>query len=224
VEPPSTFTDYEAWSLRGGPAFEATPNLRALLLYGYERIPATTDRPEADSRIQSVSLDLVGEVLPLLEGRFSVGYEDQESPQAADGGTDYQGLTLGADLKKSFSPSTTVSIGAQRGTRLSSFEDNAFYVSNSGTLQLTVAAPLGIAASAGAGYHWNEYKTTASTLGVPREDRIFGWSVGLGRPLTRHAYIRADYHRERRNSNVNELDVTIDTLVVQVGIGLFRAP
>lgn len=224
VEPPSTFNDYETWSARGGLAYEATPNLQARLLYGYERIPPSSDRPQAESRVQSVSLDLVGEVLPLLEGRFSVGYEDQESPGAAAGGTHYEGITLGADLKKEFSPSTSLSIGAQRGTRLSSFEDNAFYLSNTGTLQLIFAIPLGIAANAGAGYHWNEYKTTASALGVPREDRIFGWSLGLGRPLTRHAYVRADYHRERRNSNVNELDVTTDSLVVQVGFGLFRAP
>lgn len=224
VEPPSTFVDYESWSARGGLGYEATPTLQVRLLYGYENIPASSGRPQAESRAHSVSLDFVGEVLPLLEGRLSVGYEDQRSPAAAAGGTRFRGVTAGVDLKKDFSPSTSLAIGAQRGTRLSAFEDNAFYVSNMGSLQLTAPLPLGIAASAGAGYHWNEYKTTASALGAPREDRIFGWSVGLGRPVTRHAYFRADYRRERRNSNVDDLDITTDALVVQLGIGFFRAP
>jgi hypothetical protein len=194
------------------------------LLYGYERIPATAARPQAESRAHSASLEFVGEVLPLLEGRLSVGYEDQRSPAAAAGGTRFRGVTAAVDLKKEFSPSTSLAIGAGRSTRLSAFEGNAFYVSNMGSLQLTAPLPLGIVASAGAGYHWNEYKTTASALGAPREDRIFGWSVGLGRPVTRHAYARADYRRERRNSNVDDLDVTTDALIVQLGIGFFRAP
>jgi hypothetical protein len=224
VEPPSTFVDYESWAARGGLAYEATPALQVRLLYGYERIPGTQARPQAESRAHSASLDFVGEVLPLLEGHLSVGYEDQSSPAAAAGGTRFRGVTANVNLKKEFSPSTSLAIGAGRGTRVSAFEANAFYVSNLASLQLTAPLPLGIAASAGAGYHWNEYKTTASALGAAREDRIFGWSVGLGRPVTRHAYVRADYRRERRNSNVDELDITTDALVVQLGVGFFRAP
>ena len=126
-----------------------------------------------------------------------------------------------SDLTKQFSPSTSLGITATRATQLSAFEDNAFYVSNGVGAQLSAPLGLRITLSAGAGYHWNEYKTTASALGEPREDRIFGWSIGIGRTLSRRAYVRADYRRERRDSNLDEFDVTINGFVVQLGIGFF---
>jgi hypothetical protein len=156
-----------------------------------------------------------------VTGRLSVGYTDQRSPNAAEGGTSFSGLTLGAGLRKEFTPATAVSLGAERATRLSAFEDNAFYVSNAALAQVTAPLLLGVALNVGAGYHLNDYRTAASALGRPREDRIFGWSVGVGRAVTRRAYIRADYRREQRNSNVDDFDITLDALVVQLGIGFF---
>jgi hypothetical protein len=198
-----------------------TPNLRANLLYGYYRTPAPAERPEAESQEHSIDFGLQGEILPLLTGRFSVGWVDQDSPGAGPGGTQFSGLTLGADLTKQFSPSTSLQLTATRATQLSAFEDNAFYVSNGVGAQLSAPLVLELTLSAGAGYHWNEYQTTASALGEPREDRILGWSIGLGRTLTRRAFVRADYRREERDSNVDEFDVTIHSFVIQVGLGFF---
>ena len=39
--------------------------------------------------------------------------------------------------------------------------------------------------------------------------------------MTRRAYVRADFRRERRDSNLDEFDVTIDGVLLQVGIGFF---
>jgi hypothetical protein len=215
------FFDYESWSARGGLGYEASSNLHASLLYGYLRVPPSPQRPESDSRAHSLSLNLDGEILPLITGRLSVGYTNQRSPKAAPGGTSFSGLTLGASLRKEFTPSTALTLSGQRGTQLSAFEGNAFYVSTAGLAQLTAPLLLGIALNGGAGYHWNDYRTTAQALGRPREDRIFGWSVGVGRAVTRRAYIRADYRREQRRSNVDALDITTDALIVQLGIGFF---
>jgi hypothetical protein len=221
VDDESSFYDYDTWWAQGGLGYEVTPMLRASLLYGYYRTPSPAEHPQAESTEQSITLGLDGEILPLLTGRFSVGWMDQESPAAGPGGTDFSGLTLSADLIKQFSPSTTLGINATRQTQLSSFEDNGFYLSNGIGVQLSAPLGLGITGSGAAGYHWNDYKTTASALGGPREDRIFGWSIGVGRPVTRRAYVRADYRHERRDSNLDDFDVTIDGFLLQVGIGFF---
>jgi hypothetical protein len=221
VDEQSSFYDYDTWWAQGGLGYEATPGLRATLLYGYYRTPSPAEHPQAESTEHSITFGLDGEILPLLTGRFSVGWTDQESPAAAPGGTDFSGLTLSADLIKQFSPSTSLGINATRQTQLSSFEDNGFYISNGAGARLSAPLGLGVSLSAAAGYHWNEYQTTASALGEPREDRIFGWSIGIGRPVTRRAYVRADYRRERRDSNLDEFDVTINGFLLQVGIGFF---
>jgi hypothetical protein len=221
VEEPSSFFDYDTWWAQGGLGYEVTPVLRANLLYGYYRTPAPDERPEAESTEHSITFGLDGEILPLLSGRFSAGWTDHQSPGGGPGGTSFSGLTLFAELLKEFSASTTLGISASRDTQLSAFEDDAFYVSNGAGAQLSAAVGLGLTLSAAAGYHWNEYKTTAAALSEPREDRIFGWSIGVGRTVTRRAYLRADYRRERRDSNLDDFDVTIDSFMVQVGVGFF---
>ena len=37
----------------------------------------------------------------------------------------------------------------------------------------------------GLGYQWNDYRDGGEEIGVPREDRILGWYVGLRRPVRR---------------------------------------
>lgn len=221
LERTSSFFGYKSWTARGGLGYDATPNLRANLLYGFERTPAPPERPQAQQRAHSVALELSGEILPLLNGRLSLGYESLRGPRAGPGGGRFAGVTLSADLTKEFTASTVLGISAARRTYPSGFEDNAFYVSNAASAQLSAPLGFGTTLAAAAGYHWNEYQTTASALGAPREDRILGWSIGLGRTLTRRAYVRADYRRERRDSNVHDFDITTQGFVVQIGLGFF---
>lgn len=69
---------------------------------------------------------------------------------------------------------------------------------------------------------WNRYAVPASGTGVPREDRLSAWSVGLGRSITGRAFLRVDYRRERRDSNIDPLDNRTGGLIVQLGADLSR--
>ena len=60
----------------------------------------------------------------------------------------------------------------------------------------------------------------AAPIGVPREDSILGWTLGLSRPVGSFGYLRADYRRDRRRSNLPGFDITTDGFIVQMGVGL----
>ena len=45
------------------------------------------------------------------------------------------------------------------------------------------------------------------------------WSVGVGRQLGWRSWLRADYRREERRSNIPGFDVTNDGFLIQFGIG-----
>jgi hypothetical protein len=79
--------------------------------------------------------------------------------------------------------------------------------------------PLGLTARAAVGYQWNTYEVPEAAIGEPREDTILGLAVGLGRTLGPRAYVRADYRRDRRRSNLPGFDVTTNGFIVQLGIG-----
>jgi hypothetical protein len=160
-----------------------------------------------------------GEILPLLSGRAAVGYARRESPRA--GGQRFSGLTFGAQLKRDFGRSANVVVSANRSTELSAFERNAFYVSTSVQGVLTAPLPLSFSLSAGGGYHVNRYPTAAQQIGVPRRDQIVDWLVGVGRGITRWAFLRADYRRDRRDSNIDFFDQHTQAFYVQLGLGFF---
>ncbi len=167
--------------------------------------------------------ELRGEVLPLTTGSVSVGYSTQTSPNAGPGGTRFTGLIASGRLEKSFTPSSSLALAVTRATNVSGFEENAFYVTNAVEVVLRAGLPWSLALQAGAGYHRNDYRTVASAIGAPRRDMIRGWTLGLGRPVTRYAFVRADYRRERRDSNIDSFDSPSNALTVQVGLGLFAA-
>ena len=84
---------------------------------------------------------------------------------------------------------------------------------------ITTPVPFGLTARAALGYQWNTYDVPDASIGEPREDTIFGWAVGLGKNLGQRTYVRADYRRDRRRSNIPGIDVTTDGFIVQFGIG-----
>jgi hypothetical protein len=224
VDERSTFFDHEQQNAFGQLGYEVRPDVRAAATYSYTRIPASDERPEVESELHSVAGELRGEILPLTRGALSAGYFTQSSPNAGPGGTSYSGLTLGAELEKSFTPSTSVLLTAARGSHASGFEENAFYIASSVAVLARIALPWSFAGEAGAGYHRNDYRTIASSIDAPRRDSIRGVTFGLARPVTRHAYVRADYRRDRRDSNIDTFDSTSNVLTVQLGIGLFAGP
>jgi hypothetical protein len=124
-------------------------------------------------------------------------------------------------LSRQLSPSARLTVSGRRATDLSAFEGNAFYVSTGGQVLFSFAVPWSLSMNAAVGYQENRYETVATGLAVPREDTIFGWSLGLSRPLGTFAFVRADYRRDRRRSNLPGFDVTTDGFTLQVGLGLF---
>ena len=224
VDDRSAFFDHEQQAVYAQLGYEVRPDLRAALAYSYTRIPFTVARPEAESRLHAVFGELRGEVLPLTTGSLSIGYSSQTSPNAASGGNRYTGLTAAGRLEKSFTPSSSLTLAGTRATHVSNFEQNAFYVTSAVEAILRAALPWSLAAEAGAGYHRNDYRTVATSIGAPRRDAIRGFTLGLGRPITRHAFVRADYRRDRRDSNIDVFDSRSNALTVQLGIGMFAVP
>jgi hypothetical protein len=118
---------------------------------------------------------------------------------------------------------TSIELSLNRSALLSGFETNSYYVNNSATLLLAAPLPFEVSANGSLSFLRNDYPNTAAEIGAPRRDEILGWSIGLGRSLGWRAWLRADYRRERRNSNISAFDVTTDGYVIQIGVGLPKA-
>jgi hypothetical protein len=222
VDDQSGFFDYETRQATVAAAYDVRPTLTSYFGYVYTEVPPSEERRIIESRAQTAEVRLQGEVLPLVDGELRVGYQWQEAPRAGPGGERFRGVVTALRLTKAFAPDTRLSLRGERQTHPSAFEDNAFYVSNSVLGDLTAPLPLEVALHLGGGYHRNDYRTPARDLGRPRRDELFGWSVGLGRPFTRWAYVRADYRKERRDSNVDAFDSRSRAFTVQMGLGVFR--
>jgi hypothetical protein len=220
----SNFFDYDTRSGSAGFGYEVTPNLKAIASYVYDRLPRPDERPEAESTAHSGRLTLTGDILPLLTGEVSVAYRDQSTPNAGLGGTGFSGLTLSAALTRQLGRESTLAVYASRATPPSAFEQNGFYVSSAlqGTLQ--VPLPVEFQLRGGLGYQWNDYRTIASEIGAPREDRILGWYVGLRRPVRHNLFLSAAYRGEERQSNIDTFDTDANGLYLQLEWDLFGAP
>jgi hypothetical protein len=220
----STFFDYDTRMASAGFGFELTPNLKAIASYVYDAVPRPDERPEAEATAHSGQFTLTGDILPLLTGEVSVGYRSQDSPNAGLGGTSYSGLTLSAALTRHIGREALFSVYASRSTPPSAYEENAFYVSSGlqGTLQVPMPAQFQL--RGGLGYQWNDYRTVASEIGQPREDRILGWYVGLRRPVVRNLFLSGAYRSEDRTSNVDTFDTDADGFYFQLEWDIFGEP
>jgi hypothetical protein len=217
----SNFFDYDTRLVSAGLGFELTPTLRAIASYVYDRVPQPEERPEAESTGHSARLTLTGEILPLLIGEVAVGYSSTDVPNAGEGGQGYTGLTLSAALQREFAREVKLSVYGSRSTPLSAFEQNGYYVSTGvqGVLEVPLAARF--VARGGLGYQWNDYETIAQEIGVPREDRILGWFVGLRRPIAQKLALSAAYRNEQRSSNLDAFDTDADGFYLQLEWDIF---
>jgi hypothetical protein len=220
----SSFIEYQSRLVSAGLGFDVGTGLRGAVTYLHDEVPAPFDHPQARSSAHSLRFALSGELLPLLNGELAVAYRDQSNPDAGPGGRRFRGLTASGRFTKEIGRASSLTVLVSRSTQISAFEDDGFYVVTSGIADLAVPLPWSLSLRTGAGYHWNAYRTPASALGRPREDRLFGWSVGLGRPLGGRAFVRADYRKDRRDSNLEGFDTVTDAVVLQLGVGLFGTP
>jgi hypothetical protein len=174
-----------------------------------------------ESNAHSVVGALTGTIAPLTSGSVTVGFRRQTNPLAAGESASYRGVTLGGALHRELGRSSAVDLAWTRATEPSAFDTNAYYVNNSVVASLSVPAPFEVWARGSVGLYRNDYPNDAPDLGAPRRDDILGWTLGLGRQIGWRAWVRADYRRERRDSNLPGFDVTTEGLVVQLGVGLF---
>ena len=81
IDDDAGFFDYERRGLGSGLRYAVTPALDARLLYAFEDVPASPERPVVESRSHSASLVLEGEIAPLITGLISVGYRRRRAPR-----------------------------------------------------------------------------------------------------------------------------------------------
>jgi hypothetical protein len=158
---------------------------------------------------------------PALSGQAEVSWRDQHNPRAAAPGQHFRGLNFSANLRRALGTGTVIDLGGGRSTDVSGFEDNGFYVSSSLRGGMTFSLPWELSLRGSVLRIWNRYRLPATAIGVPREDDIFGWSFGLSRSFGPRAFLRADYRRDRRDSNLPGFDLETHGFVVQLGLGLF---
>jgi hypothetical protein len=221
--PESGFFDYDLRVIRTGLGYDVGSDLRATVSYAFERIPPSPDRAVVESSAHSLLGTLVGTLGPLTTGSLTVGLRHQTNPLAPGESASFEGVTLGGSLHRELGRASAIDFQWNRATGPSSYDTNAYYVSNSVTLSLSVPAPFEAWVRGSVSLYRNGYPNDAPGLDTPRRDDIVGWTVGVGRPIGWRAWIRADYRRERRDSNVPGFDVTTDGFVVQLGVG-FSSP
>jgi Putative beta-barrel porin 2 len=220
----TAFFPYDERSAMAELGYDLAPTVRAGFGYVWSEVPSDTvvGRPEAASRTRGLRLALTGE-MATFAGELSVAYMTREHPQAAAGGERFAGLVTNARLSRELRPATTLALNLNRFATLSAFERNGYYLANVAEVVLTAPVPLGITLRGGVGMQRNDYATDASALGRPRRDTLRGWTIGLGRGLTRWAFARADYRADRRDSNLDAFDNRTHTLIVQLGVGWLGA-
>ena len=215
------FFDNDNRTFRAGLGYDVGSDLRATVSYAYDRIPPSPDRDLVESSAHSLLGTIAGSVAPLTSASVTAGYRTQTNPLASGKSASYEGLTLTGTLRRELSHSSSIELQMNRATEPSAYDTNAYYVTNSIVAALDVPLPLEVWSRGSVGWLRNDYPNDAPGIEAPRRDDILGWTVGLGRQLGWRAWARADYRRERRNSNLPGFDVTTDGFVVQLGVGLF---
>ncbi|HET9317514.1 MAG TPA: outer membrane beta-barrel protein [Vicinamibacteria bacterium] len=224
VDDDAAFFDYDRRTIELRLGYELGPRMTAFLTGSHEEIPTPRERPLAQSSASTFGLELRGERGPLTTTEIVVDLRDQSTPLAAEGGRDFLGVVVGARVRRELGRQSMLQLAASRATFPSFFERNAYYVASAVGAELEAPVPLSLVLRLAAGYHWNDYRTPAAELDEPRRDRIWEGAIGLSRPLTRFAWVRADYRRERRDSNLDLFDATTYAFIVQAGVGFLGSP
>ncbi len=218
------FFDYDSRTLQAGLGYDLGAGLRAVVSYSYEHVPPSPERALVETSASSVTGQLTGPIGALMTGNLSAGYTWRTSPLATGSSGSYDGIVLGGSLRRELGHATSLELQLNRAATLSAFETNAYYVTNSVGLALNLPLPLRTSGRGSVQWLRNDYPNPAEALGAPRQDRVLGWSAGLGRTLGARSWLRFDYRRERRDSNLPGFDVTTHGFAVQFGISAAGAP
>jgi|CXWL01.1.fsa_nt_gi hypothetical protein len=220
------FFDYKTRVLNASLRRDVGSGKMLSLLFGVHDTPRQTERAQIEGRGYTYGGQLEGDIAFLTTGRLMFGYRTQKNPKAGAGGQDYGDLTYGAQLVRSIGEGTRVGFAADRNLRLSAYEDNGFYVTDSLRADMSTRLPWAFFVIANVGQQSNKYKASPQFSGatgdaVLRNDKLRIWSVGLSRSVTRWAFLRANYTAEKRDSNLDRFDINTRSLTFELGIGFF---
>jgi hypothetical protein len=221
VDQPASFFGHGQDTFRAGFGYELTEGTKAVAGYERVQIPFTSDRPVIEGNANAVFFRVQAIRDPALSGEAEIAYREQDNPQAPVAGRRFRGITFGTTLRRTLGARTVLEVGARRAVDTSSFEQNAFYVSSSAQAAVTVPLPWDLSVRGSVNVLWNRYQVESAGFAEPREDDIFGWTIGGGRAFGKRVFVRADYRRERRNSNLPGFDVVNHSFIAQLGVGLF---
>lgn len=213
------FFGYDSRAFRAGLGYDLRSDLRVTVSYAYDHVPRPSDRPVAESTAHNVLGTITGQISSLTSGTVTVGWRTQTNPLGSGEGEHFRGVTLGGALSRQLGHSSNLGLTFTRTPSPSGYLGNPYYVNNSLTANLELPLPLQFWIRGTVGFLRNSYPTIDPSIGEPRRDDIWAWTIGVGRHLGWRTWIRADYRREDRDSNVPAFDITTDGFVVQFGIG-----
>ena len=221
------FFDYDTRTLRAGLGYDMGSDLRATVSYAYERHPALA-RTGPSSR--STAHGVIGTLAGTDRGRSpparsTVGFRHQTNPLATGESASFDGFTLGGSLRRELGHSSSRRAAVQPRDATLGPTTRTPTTSNNSVVAVAqrARAVRGLGCAASVGCLRNDYPNDApgARRAPPRrhprlERRASGGSSAGA------ACVRADYRRERRDSNVPGYDVTTDGFVVQLGAGPLR--
>ena len=219
IDDRAAFFDHESNRINVDAGYLLGPELSATARVEHERVPTPEKHPEAESNISTVSVGLEGEVAPLVRVQARVGHRIHDAPRAGDGGQRFSGTYFEGSVRKEFTPTSFARLAGTRTTYLSAFETNGYYRSTAVTLDTGMEVPFYFVLHGALSWQRNAYDVVSAEIGEPRRDRLWSWSAGLGRSVTRWGYARVDYRRDYRDSNLAAFDTDGHAFVVSLGIG-----
>ena len=214
------FFPYETKTLRAGFNYDITPDKRAFLRYSRIETPPSPERSVIASTSNEITLEAQGS-FGLTNGEVALGFRDMKAPFAGPGGNQFRGPLGRARVSRDVFVDSRLELFVERAPWLSAFEDDAFYIANMAQLRMTTPLPWSFYGTALGAWQRNAYSTNAADLGAPRRDTLTGWSVGVGRSLTRWAFFRVDYRQDYRDSNVPGYSIDTRSFAFQFGLGGF---
>ncbi len=185
-----------------------------------------------DSQQERLYFGFDGELGRTTTGRATVGFQALNFDDSAGFSDDYDGVTLRADVTKSFSRWTKLIFNAERTANFSGYGDrnavgeyNAYYISN--RVSFTLAnQPNGskVGWTLIGQFQRNGYDTATQDLspgGVvkEREDDIARLRAEIGFHPIEHVSFRLNYQWEDRDSNMDNFDYTDNLVILQVQFG-----
>lgn len=191
-----------------------------------------------DSQRIDFDLGFKGELGRTTTGQARIGFASLDFDEVASAfgglqfvGDDFDGLTLSADVTKSFSRYSKLIFGGDRNVNHSSYivaegntvRDNTYYVSNRAAFTFS-NQPQGsrIGWTLVGGFQRNAYDTpTLDENGVlqEREDDIVDLRAEVGFHPLEHLSFRLNYRYEERESNHDEDDYTDNLVIFQMQFG-----